>query len=77
MSNILYQKLLNIKILYNPHAIICNTDDRKLCKIASDFFNIPIIVNPDKEERIIIIGIPTNLKHRFLYLDTKFMEIQN
>jgi len=46
---------LDIKIFFNPQAIICNTKDKEFCQEAKQFFNIPIIINKNKFDRILII----------------------
>lgn len=57
--------LLDIKILYNPQAIICNTNNNDLCKKVSDFFSIPLITEFKNEERILIIGT----KRKYLIIE--------
>jgi len=45
--------LLNIKVLYNPSAILCDKKDNYFCHYLAIFFNIPVIFEKKKNERLL------------------------
>jgi len=51
----LQNTFLDIKIFFNPQAIICDTKNKEICREAKLFFNIPIVKDKNNFERLLII----------------------